>query len=136
VLPRELQLRVFQTLIDLHIEDHEKDLAIGRFKGNRARTKRWVGEEAGRRELIKLSRVSGMAEHSTYILDLTDAAISPLWETGIQTLESALLRRSDVGTNGLASVPRPHLTFCSDPYFILGGDIFKRPRPTRLGSPT
>jgi hypothetical protein len=59
LLPRELKIRIFETLIALHVREHEWDVEIGRFRGTKARTTRWLGCTAGRREIVKLSRVSG-----------------------------------------------------------------------------
>jgi hypothetical protein len=56
-LPREIRLMVLQTLVQLHIDNHERDVQQGRWKGELAR-KRWYGETAGRRELLRLRRVS------------------------------------------------------------------------------
>jgi hypothetical protein len=56
-LPREIRLMVLQALVDLHVDDHERDVQQGRWKGEIAR-KRWYGETAGRRELLRLRRVS------------------------------------------------------------------------------
>jgi hypothetical protein len=56
-LPTELKLVIFQHLISLHMEEHDRDLSYGRFRGEKARS-RWVGRTAGLRELIKFGRVS------------------------------------------------------------------------------
>lgn len=56
-LPREIRLMILQALVHLHIDDHERDVQQGRWKGELAR-KRWYGETAGRRELLRLRRVS------------------------------------------------------------------------------
>lgn len=55
-LPRELQLLVFQAVIDIHVAEHQELVQKDRWKGQLAQ-KRWYGESAGRRELIKLSGV-------------------------------------------------------------------------------
>jgi hypothetical protein len=65
-LPREIRLMVLQSIIDLHREDHEVLLGQGRWKGVIAK-QRWVGEPAGRRELLRfraVSRESGVKDHS------------------------------------------------------------------------
>ncbi|KAI5481029.1 hypothetical protein MNV49_006215 [Pseudohyphozyma bogoriensis] len=56
-LPRELRIRIFQALLELHVEEHERVVREGRWKGPEAK-KRWVGEEKARREIVRLSRVS------------------------------------------------------------------------------
>lgn len=57
LLPHELQVKIFRTVIDLHVAQHDRDIRLGRFAGSYAKATRWVGEQAGRRELIKISRV-------------------------------------------------------------------------------
>ncbi|KAK0465487.1 uncharacterized protein EV420DRAFT_1514589 [Desarmillaria tabescens] len=59
-LPRELRLRVLLAFLDVHEEEHEKDLMDGQWtimKASSSKNK-WVGRDRGLRELVKLSRVS------------------------------------------------------------------------------
>ena len=58
VFPRETQLWVLAQLVVLHQEDFEKRLRKGEWSTAHANRERWVGKEAGMRDLIKLSRVS------------------------------------------------------------------------------
>lgn len=60
VLPRELQLRVFLSLISLHEIEHERTILDGEWSVSRASSSKnkWVGREKGFRELVKFSRVS------------------------------------------------------------------------------
>ncbi|KAG9049722.1 hypothetical protein FS837_009367 [Tulasnella sp. UAMH 9824] len=72
VLPYELRLQVFRTLIQLHVADHENlvnsnEWSVGTaagtaseaFVGKKAKTEnpRWVGFERGVRELVRIGRV-------------------------------------------------------------------------------
>lgn len=58
VLPRELQVQIFSTLIENHVSEQDKDAAEGVYRGSRARETEYTGLEAAMRELIKISRVS------------------------------------------------------------------------------
>lgn len=58
MLPRETRLLVFEQLIVVHQEDFERRLKEGKWSVAHASRERWVGKDAGMRELIKLSRVS------------------------------------------------------------------------------
>lgn len=58
VLPRETKLWILAQLVVLHQEDFEKRLQKGVWSTAHANSERWVGKEAGMRNLIKLSRVS------------------------------------------------------------------------------
>ncbi|KAK0198765.1 RNI-like protein [Armillaria mellea] len=59
-LPRELRLRVLLAFLDVHEEDHEKDLIQGQWTVMKASSSKnkWVGRDRAMRELVKLSRVS------------------------------------------------------------------------------
>ncbi|KAK0481806.1 hypothetical protein IW261DRAFT_1334115 [Armillaria novae-zelandiae] len=59
-LPRELRLRVLLAFLDVHEEDHEKDLVQGQWTVMKASSSKnkWVGRDRAMRELVKLSRVS------------------------------------------------------------------------------
>ncbi|PBK76896.1 RNI-like protein [Armillaria solidipes] len=59
-LPRELRLRVLLAFLDVHKEDHEKDLMQGQWTVMKASSSKnkWVGRDRAMRELVKLSRVS------------------------------------------------------------------------------
>ncbi|PBL00675.1 RNI-like protein [Armillaria gallica] len=59
-LPRELRLRVLLAFLDIHEEDHEKDLMQGQWTVMKASSSKnkWVGRDRAMRELVKLSRVS------------------------------------------------------------------------------
>jgi hypothetical protein len=58
VLPKETKTWVFVQLLELHQEEFEQRLLEGRWSVAHASRERWVGRDAGMRELIKLSRVS------------------------------------------------------------------------------
>ncbi|PWZ01422.1 RNI-like protein [Testicularia cyperi] len=57
-LPRELILRCFKSLVDLHITEHDTLKRKGLWTGKRASETRWTGLEAAVRELARISRVS------------------------------------------------------------------------------
>ena len=57
LLPREVRLKILGMLVEICVEEHEREVAEGKWKGARAREK-WVGEAKGRRELVRVSRVS------------------------------------------------------------------------------
>lgn len=59
-LPKELRLRVLLAFLDVHKEDHEKDLMQGQWTVMKASSSKnkWVGRDRAMRELVKLSRVS------------------------------------------------------------------------------
>lgn len=57
VLPYELKIQVFKSLIALHVVEHARAVRMGKWKGERAK-ERWYGETAGRREVIRLGSVS------------------------------------------------------------------------------
>lgn len=59
-LPKELRLRIFKSLIDLHESDFQRLVASGKWSMAKASSSKgqWVGRERGMRELFKLSRVS------------------------------------------------------------------------------
>lgn len=58
VLPHELQIKIFQSIIDLHVAEHSRDVKLGQWVGFKASSTRWVGENAGRKEILNLGRVS------------------------------------------------------------------------------
>ncbi|TFK41893.1 hypothetical protein BDQ12DRAFT_677339 [Crucibulum laeve] len=60
LLPKELHLHIFRSLVEIHERDHEKAVASGRWTMTKASSSRhqWVGKDKGIRELFKLSRVS------------------------------------------------------------------------------
>ena len=61
-VPRELQLQIFSSLIVLHEVEHDRTKADGQWtvlKASSARNQ-WVGRDRGIRELVRLSRVSGI----------------------------------------------------------------------------
>lgn len=59
ILPKELQLHILRTLVDLHEDDHQRSIFERRFTVAKATSSRgrWVGRDKGIRELFKLSRV-------------------------------------------------------------------------------
>lgn len=72
VLPYELRLEVFRTLVQVHVADHEKLMSSNAWSvgvasgtaseaivGNKAKSEnpRWVGFERGVRDLVKIGRV-------------------------------------------------------------------------------
>ena len=59
VLPRELQLQILQSLVELHALEHQLAVRDGRWTMAKASSSkgRWVGRDKGIRELFKLSRV-------------------------------------------------------------------------------
>ncbi|PPQ71648.1 hypothetical protein CVT24_007839 [Panaeolus cyanescens] len=60
ILPPELRLSIFRSLIDVHEADLQKAIEEGRFNMAKATSSkgRWVGRDKGIREIFKLSRVS------------------------------------------------------------------------------
>ncbi|SPO21189.1 uncharacterized protein UTRI_00666 [Ustilago trichophora] len=66
-LPREIILKIFTSLVDLHIEEHKRAVKDGAWRGKRTNETRWVGKEAAMRELARLSRVSRAWQ--SYVLD-------------------------------------------------------------------
>jgi F-box/leucine-rich repeat protein 2/20 len=58
MLPREARLFVLAQLVVVHQEEFESRLKEGRWSVAHASRERWVGKDAGMRELVKLSRVS------------------------------------------------------------------------------
>lgn len=56
-LPRELKLAIFSTLVELHEIEQARDIAEGRWTMAKAEKSKWVGRDAGLRELVKISRV-------------------------------------------------------------------------------
>jgi F-box/leucine-rich repeat protein 2/20 len=58
--PRELRLAIVSSLLTLHEAEYERYKAEGKWTALRAASSRgkWVGKDRGRRELVKLSRVS------------------------------------------------------------------------------
>lgn len=60
VLPRELRLQIFRTLIEVHKEEHEQLICRGEWTALKASSSknRWVGRDRAMRELVKFSRVS------------------------------------------------------------------------------
>lgn len=57
LLPREVRLKIMEMLLESCVDEHEKEVQGGSWRGDRAR-ERWVGEVKGRRELVRISRVS------------------------------------------------------------------------------
>ena len=57
LLPREMKLYVLMQLVVVHQEEFEIRLREGRWSVAHASRERWVGKDAGMRELVKLSRV-------------------------------------------------------------------------------
>ncbi len=66
-LPREVVLLIFKSLVDLHAQEHRKEVDSGLWQGKRAFETRWCGTDAGIRELASLSRVSRTWQG--YVLD-------------------------------------------------------------------
>lgn len=60
ILPRELKLRIFATVVAVHHSEHEQRIANGSWSVRQASSSKnkWVGADRGVRELIKLRRVS------------------------------------------------------------------------------
>lgn len=69
-LPRELRLRVFRSLLDLHELDFQRLVTSGKWSMSKASSSRgqWVGKAKGIRELFKLSRVNGTRFMRPFIL--------------------------------------------------------------------
>ena len=61
-LPKELRIRVFQSLLQIHEDEHRKLVDEGRISFAKAASSRgrWVGRDKGIRELFKLTRVGLM----------------------------------------------------------------------------
>ncbi|GAA5891898.1 hypothetical protein JCM5296_003265 [Sporobolomyces johnsonii] len=57
-LPYELQLRVMKALLDVHEEDWRREVRARRWKGERARERWNDGKGRGRKDLVRLGRVS------------------------------------------------------------------------------
>lgn len=57
MLHREMKLWIFAQLVVLHQEDFERRLAQKQWSVLHANHERWVGKDAGMRELVKLTRV-------------------------------------------------------------------------------
>ncbi|SPO20269.1 uncharacterized protein UTRI_00666_B [Ustilago trichophora] len=66
-LPREIILKIFTSLVDLHIAEHKTAVKDGTWRGKRTNETRWVGPEAAVREFARLSRVSRAWQ--SYVLD-------------------------------------------------------------------
>ncbi|KAL1697649.1 hypothetical protein GGG16DRAFT_98720 [Schizophyllum commune] len=75
VLPRELRLHVFASLVSVIVDEHQRTIDEGRWSVSKATQSRnkWVGRDRAVRELVKLSRVS--KQWRSMILD------GQLWET-------------------------------------------------------
>lgn len=58
ILPREIRLRIFGSLVKIHEEDHARKVYEGSWTANKASKHKWVGRDRGIRELIRLRRVS------------------------------------------------------------------------------
>ena len=65
LLPAELRLRVFVSLVHIHEDEHQKRVDDGTWTLRKATSSknRWVGRDRGIRELFKLSRV-GILPHA------------------------------------------------------------------------
>ncbi|KAF6754271.1 F-box domain-containing protein [Ephemerocybe angulata] len=134
ILPRELRLRILGSLIQVHIDAHERMVKSGRWSVNRASASRnqWVGKDKGIRELIKLSRVSRSWRSMVFdgqlwvdvnlrsfpglpedvLLRLTEAAgpfIQSLNMTGVASLDAE--RLLDVASNLCLMSPQESLSF-------------------------
>ncbi|SCZ92585.1 BZ3500_MvSof-1268-A1-R1_Chr5-2g08003 [Microbotryum saponariae] len=57
-LPYEVQARILCSLVHIHIDEHERLVADGKWRGPVVLRTRWRGEASGRRELVKCARVS------------------------------------------------------------------------------
>ncbi|GAA5924830.1 uncharacterized protein JCM15063_005745 [Sporobolomyces koalae] len=57
-LPYELQIEVMQALLDVCSDDWQREVRDGTWKGEKARERWSEGEARGRRELVRISRVS------------------------------------------------------------------------------
>ncbi|KDE08764.1 hypothetical protein MVLG_01217 [Microbotryum lychnidis-dioicae p1A1 Lamole] len=57
-LPYEVQARILCSLIHIHIDEHERLVADGKWRDPIVLRSRWRGEASGRRELVKCARVS------------------------------------------------------------------------------
>ncbi|KAL1748927.1 hypothetical protein HDZ31DRAFT_28542 [Schizophyllum fasciatum] len=75
ILPREVRLHVFASLVSIIVDEHERAIEEGRWSVSKATQSRnkWVGRDRAARELVKLSRVS--KQWRSMILD------GQLWET-------------------------------------------------------
>ncbi|KAI5897759.1 RNI-like protein [Schizophyllum commune H4-8] len=60
VLPRELRLHVFASLVSVIVDEHQRAIDEGQWSVSKATQSRnkWVGRDRAVRELVKLSRVS------------------------------------------------------------------------------
>ncbi|PWN48087.1 RNI-like protein, partial [Violaceomyces palustris] len=88
-LPRELIIRCLELLVLSHVEDHRDGIENGSWRGRKASETRYVGLQAGIRELARLSRVC--REWQNYVFD------GQLWQTldagsFPEITESALVR--------------------------------------------
>jgi len=57
MLPRELRLRIFGFLLEIHEEDHARRVRQGRWTATKASKHKWVGRDQGIRELMRSKRV-------------------------------------------------------------------------------
>jgi hypothetical protein len=60
MLPQEIKLCVMARLVIIHQEDFEQRIKEGKWSVAHAKGTRWVGKEAGMRELVKLTRVGNL----------------------------------------------------------------------------
>jgi hypothetical protein len=67
MLPREARLFVLAQLVLIHQEEFELRLKERRWSVAHASRERWVGKDAGMRELVKLSRVRIIHEVESYV---------------------------------------------------------------------
>ena len=112
-LPKELRLRVFRSLVELHESDFQRMVADGKWTTSKASSSKgqWVGRAKGIRELFRLSRVRGTVSSTTIHPDAV-SKVSKSWQRLVfdgqlwdfidlhefPTLpESALLRLSEIG---------------------------------------
>jgi len=58
ILPRELRLRIFGFLVEIHDEGHARRVRQGRWTATKASKHKWVGRDQGIRELVRSKRVS------------------------------------------------------------------------------
>lgn len=57
LLPREVRLKIFSLVVQTSVEEGTRSMQSRAWTASRAAEDRWIGERAGLRELVKMSRV-------------------------------------------------------------------------------
>jgi F-box/leucine-rich repeat protein 2/20 len=91
MLPREVQLNILASLVSLHESKHMRVITEGVWTALKASSTkhRWVGKDGGIRELVRLSRVSGVLLQQDWCYEI-------LVHLGFEILAGARLRRPAV----------------------------------------